>query len=268
MDLSKRQQVARAAITEAGELLLKEFTSKQFSVIDNSSTHDIKIDTDKKSEELIINHLRKSFPEDNINSEESGVETKSNEYTWYIDPLDGTNNFAVGIPYFGACIALEFNGNIIMSLILNVVTNELFEAIKGKGAFLNQKKFKNTPRVKSIEMAVVSSIRGHQTFENKNLDEKAQKIEKSLFGKPKRVLNTWAPALDWTLLAKGDIDILISYHDELFEQFAGSLLAMEAGVSVVNFKKEPYSDEDQEVLACNPMLQDQILEIITKFDAY
>jgi len=125
-------------IKEAGSELLKHFgTNLEFSVKESRSS--IVTKADLKSDALISGILSDSFPSHNIISEESGFSNKGSKYTWVIDPLDGTSNFAAGLPWWGVLIALFENEETVMGAAYLPVSDQLYFAEKGKGATLNGK---------------------------------------------------------------------------------------------------------------------------------
>jgi len=138
MKLSKELETAIIA-ARAGEKVVMKYFRGNFEVA-KKKDDSLVTNADKESEAAIIKVLKKNFPSYNIYAEESGYEKKDSEYTWLVDPLDGTTNFARGIPYFGVSVGLVKGDEKIVAAIINPATGELFYAEKGKGAFRNGKK--------------------------------------------------------------------------------------------------------------------------------
>lgn len=130
--------VAKEAAKKASEVLLEMFEKGVHTEVkaDNSFV----TDADLASEKIITDLIKKNFPDHSIYAEESGLDDKGSEYVWYIDPLDGTHNYAYGFPLFGVSIGLARRNEFILGVISVPYLGELFYAEKGKGAFLNGKK--------------------------------------------------------------------------------------------------------------------------------
>jgi myo-inositol-1(or 4)-monophosphatase len=124
------------ALRIAGEELLKHF-GRQIDFEEKESQSSIVTQADLKSDYLISRHIRQRFPEHNIVSEESGFSNRNSNFTWVIDPLDGTSNFAASIPWFGVLIALLEEGRPVLGGAYLPVADKLYFAEKGKGAFLD-----------------------------------------------------------------------------------------------------------------------------------
>src|SRR4030066_2225519 len=128
-------EVAIKAAREAGEILLRGFgKAKDIQFKEDKS---LVTEFDKLSEEKIISTIKYSFPNHQILAEETGLSEVKSDYLWMIDPLDGTTNFALGIPIFAVSIALAFKKEVILGVTYNPFAKELFQAERGKGALLN-----------------------------------------------------------------------------------------------------------------------------------
>jgi len=260
-ELNNYLEIAIHSAKEAGTFLLNQFGKEHIPIYKSGS--DVGLDVDKESERIILGKIQKFFPSHNIYSEELGKINNQSGFTWYIDPLDGTNNYFAGIPYFGVSIALVENHEIILGVVYNPVTDQLFSAVKGNGAFLNDKKI-DTRVVNKTSYSISSFIKGHAKTNNTS-DMKAQKIEQILSDKFSRVLKMWAPSLDWCLLALGKINTLISYESELEDMFAGLLIAQEAGIGIYNFDGNPYQSGNNKIIAVHENLEDNFLQLLKSF---
>ena len=260
--LNNYLEVAVKSAREAGAYLLEHFNEKRNPIY--KSKFDVSLPVDKGSEKIILKNIQASFPSHNIYSEEIGSINYEGVFTWHIDPLDGTNNYFVGIPYFSVSIALLQNGQPIVGVVYNPISNQLFTAAKSKGAFLNGEAI--IRRKKNNEIySVLSFIRGHSNS-GKNTEEiLADEIEQILSGKFSRVLKMWAPSLDWCLLALGRIDALVSYESEFEDMFAGLLIAQEAGVDVCNFNGKSYNRGDRKIIASNEYFTNDVIELLDPY---
>ncbi len=219
---------------------------------------------DKESEEIILKRIRNAFPSHNIYSEEIGAIKNESDLTWYIDPLDGTNNYFVGIPYFSVSIALVKNDEVIIGVVYNPITDQLFSAIKGRGAFLNNERIESKIE-KQTSYSVLAFIRGHYKSDAETSEIHAKEIEYILSKQFTRVLKMWAPSLDWCLLALGKIDALISYESELEDMFAGLLISQEAGINVYNFDGGKFRSGNNKIIASNKSLINDIIQLLQSY---
>jgi myo-inositol-1(or 4)-monophosphatase len=145
--------VAIAAAKAAGKIHKKYFRGNPRTKT-KSSSFDLVTVADIEAEAEIVRFIRSYFPEHNFLGEEQTYQKTGSRFTWVIDPLDGTNNFATGIPIFCVSIALMFRNKILLGVIYDVNRNELFIARKGKGAYLNNKRI-SVNTVKDIREAML-----------------------------------------------------------------------------------------------------------------
>ena len=130
--------VARQAAAEAGKILRQRFG--RYNETRVKGRRDLVTEADLLSEKTILQIITAAFPGHGIMSEEAGTKQGDGEYTWIIDPLDGTNNFHFGIPLFCVNIALARRGEVVMGITFDPMRNEIFRAVKGKGAYLNNRR--------------------------------------------------------------------------------------------------------------------------------
>ncbi len=225
----KYNEIIRAA--KAGGEVVKKYFGKSLKIEEKSMPCDFRTEADLKSEKAIISILKKAYPEYNILSEESGEENNGSEYTLVIDPLDGTNNFSLGIPYFSISIGLVKNEELLFGAVYNPVLDNLYCAQKGKGAYLNGKKI-SVNKESDIKKSSVSMVISYNGSE-----EKAENVAIDLYEKKdvKRVLTNWSVILDLCLLASGKIEAIIISEIPLHDFVSGKLIAKEAGALVTNF---------------------------------
>ncbi|MBU0597653.1 inositol monophosphatase, partial [Patescibacteria group bacterium] len=199
-------------------------------------------------------------PKYNIHAEESGKNNNKSDYTIIIDPLDGTNNFALGIPFFSVCIALMHKNETITAVIHNPVTSQTFYAQKGQGAFINGKRLRvsNVTDIRKASVAYTSSYKmSDRVIESRIL-------KNILTKKVKRVLTNWSPALDMCLLAQGRLDVYINNTCEIYDYVAGKLVASEAGAMITDLKGRPEKNDlnDRFVISNGIKLSNQVLRLI------
>ena len=237
-------QVAIEAARDAGAILMAEFDRPQR--ISYKGEVDLVTEADRLSEEAIITRLRNHFPKHAIVAEESGGEEKQSQYCWYVDPLDGTTNFAHGYPWFSVSIALQENDELLLGLVSNPVNGELFTAVRGEGAFLNQKKI----RVSSIKRLATSLLGtgfpSHKRTQNPNIHYYWEFTLAS-----HGVRRACSAANDLCSVACGRFDGFWEFGLKPWDTAAGALLVREAGGMVTDFASRPYRLGGPELLASN-----------------
>ena len=142
------KQFLTKTIKEAGKIILKDYLGNNTDKFTRKAERELVTKTDLKSEKYIISALRKKFPDYNIISEESGKIENNSEYTWLIDPLDGTTNFTIRSPFFSIAIALLHKKEIILGIGYAPYLKELYYVEKGKGAFLEKSEYQEMIRLR------------------------------------------------------------------------------------------------------------------------
>lgn len=262
MNLDSFLNTAKEAALLSGKLLRDNF-GKDFTP-EYKSSHDVGIEPDKQSEKIILDIIGAAYPRHTIYSEEAGELLKDSDYTWYVDPLDGTNNFVAGIAYFSVSIGLKYRDELIIGVVYNPMTDQMYEASKGNGAYLNGDNImpSSTDR---LDKAVLSFIKGHYTYSDDTLRIRSEELEKELDNSVRRKLSMWAPALDWCLAASGKIDAVVSYESEFEDQYAGTLIALESGINVTDFMGKSYTTGMKKIATAGSNLKIPLLDILSKF---
>lgn len=244
--------------TEAGANELQRFFNGTFKISNKEGVNNLVTEADHASEKAIIDVIKKEFPDHFILSEEAGeIKTKS-EYKWIIDPIDGTVNFANGIPICCVSIALEHNGDVIMGAIYNPNMNEFYVAEKGNGATLNDKKIMVSNKTEVIKSCLVTG------FPYTYLDAPngpLQVFEKLIRqGIPVRRLGSAAIDLCW--VAAGRFDGFYEHKLAAWDSAAGFLMVEEAGGKVTDFKGEKYSPYQPHIIATNGKIHEELLKYV------
>ena len=241
--LAEAQRVAVAAAKEAGKIILKrQFHGLKIS-FKEGNVKNLVTNADKEADAVIRGIILKNFPEHGIISEEDKP-VKGNQYTWYVDPLDGTTNYSKGGSYFCVSIALAKGSELIIGVIYNPVTSELYTAVSGKGAFLNSTKI-STSRTGSLEQALVCLDLASNEKERKNALETMQKL--ALDAKSIRIKG--AGALSLCEVATGKADAYVRMGSSAWDYAAGALILREAGGIVTDLKNIPWEPNSKTVLA-------------------
>ncbi|MEE1755004.1 inositol monophosphatase family protein [Streptomyces sp. SP18CS02] len=223
------RRVAVAAAEATGQLLRGHFTDAR--AIRTKGAHgDVVTDLDLAAEELILARLRRHFPQDRILSEEAGLLDTGTRRTWLVDPLDGSNNVAIGLPAYVVGIGLCVGDTPVLGVVHEPVTGRTWHAVAGQGAHGDDGARLPGPRGELPQSGpVLAWTQGHAVDRD---DGTAAALRGALERRCRRVLQLWAPLLGWSLLARGTIDGFVGYRAEAVDLPAGALLAAEAGAEL------------------------------------
>jgi len=248
----------------AGEVLRRYYVPRpgleQPPTADTKSTDiDLVTQADLESERLILDAIRTTFPEHAILAEESGLsDIPSAEYRWLVDPLDGTTNFAHGLPLFAVALALQQDDRLILAVTYDPLRDELFVAQAGQGATLNGRpvRVSTTPRLRrSLVATGFAYVRA--TTDLNNLAEFNR-----MMPRVQGIRRMGSAALDLAYLACGRLDGYWEYHLSPWDWAGGALLIREAGGRVTNIQGQPWQVGDTSLVASNGLIHDQLLTII------
>ncbi len=246
------------ACKKAGDVALKYFNTELS--YEDKGDYNIVSKADIECEKAILSVLQKKFPDYAYYSEEAGYSKNKNKNMWIIDPLDGTNNFAIGMPHIGVTIALFTKNGLELGTSYQPITGQLMTAIKGKGVRLNGRKVK--PRNDNPQKQTISFITGYKSAQSQF------PLMLSLSGKVKRMISTWAPSIDYQLIALGKIDSIISINSEAVDQLSGLVFAREAGCIIKTFEGKDYNPRKFEeftpklIISRNKKCYEKIKDII------
>lgn len=249
------------AITKAGSIILKYY-GQQLQLTHKSTSADYRTKADVEAEEVIINAIEKYFPNYSIFAEETGQIPKDSEYTFVIDPLDGTNNFVLGVPVFTSSVALMKGKETIYGVIHYPINGDLYYAVKGKGAFLNNKRIAVNVENRE-EHSTVCYFCNYLTPRERSNNFRTKLSQLAI----RRNLDLWAPAFCYCGLANGKIEAIINDQIELYDFAAGKLIAEEAGAKITDFAGNKLVDDtvNQFVVTNGAALHNSIIEkVITR----
>jgi myo-inositol-1(or 4)-monophosphatase len=244
--------------THAGADVLRKYFNGPFTVEHKEGVNNLVTEADKKSEEAIMAVIRENFPDHFILSEEAGEIRQDSQYKWIIDPIDGTVNFANGIPICCVSIALEKDAQMILGAVYAPFLNEFFFAERGKGAFLNDKPIHVSTQHEVIHACMVTGF--PYTYINSSngpLEVFSRLIRKGI---PVRRLGSAAIDLCW--VAAGRFDGFYEHKLQAWDSAAGFLLVEEAGGKVTDFKGDHYSPYQPHIVATNGKIHDELLDVV------
>lgn len=245
------------AAREAGKIIHHYFDGT-FSIENKDSINNLVTEVDKHSEKKIIEVIKAYYPGHSIISEEVGELIQDSDYQWIIDPIDGTVNFAHGIPICCVSIGLKHKDELLLGAVYNPMMNELFFAEKGKGAFLNDRPIRVSDKK---DFATACLVTGFPYKWPKTYEHPIKVFERFVLeGLPVRRLGSAAIDLCW--VACGRFDGFWEYNLNSWDVAAGYLIVQEAGGRITNFDGNPYSVFDKETLATNGHIHEDMLQLI------
>jgi myo-inositol-1(or 4)-monophosphatase len=245
--LHRASEIAVEAARFAGTLIRERFGGS-FRVREKGDFGDLVTEVDEQAEQEIIRRIRRHFPDHAIRGEETGQSGDVGDWLWMVDPLDGTNNFAIGLPLCAVSVTLLYRDVPVLGVICDAHLDQVYVARRGKGAFCGEQRLQAGVGGKDPKKMTLGWIQGHQVQK----DPVAAKLRERLDQGVKRVLRLWAPSLLWCMLARGDLDGIVLYDSEGEDLYAGLLLAQEAGVLTMDFDGRPFEGKPPTpyILAC------------------
>lgn len=223
--------------------------------ISEKSNNDVVTQVDKLCEQEIISHIHKAYPNHGILAEESGT-TKGDDYTWIIDPLDGTRNFVHGFPQFCISIAVKHKDELEVAAIYDPVRQELFTATRGAGAQLNSRRIRVSKRKKLDECLIGT---GFPFRDSQHFKPYMNSFER-IFPQTAGVRRAGAAALDLAYVASGRLDGFWEASLKPWDMAAGVLIIKEAGGIVTDYQGNEDFMENGTVIAGNPRIQRKLLD--------
>jgi len=241
-----------AIAREAGALLMGHF--RQRVAIEYKGDADLVTVADRSSEALIRERITARWPGHDILGEEQGLVDTGSEYRWYIDPLDGTTNFAHGYPVFCVSMALEHLGKRIAGVIFDPTRDELFSAALGSGAYLNGEAIHVSKIANLAECLVATGFPSHKRHKNPNIFFYHQ-ITLRTHG----VRRAGSAALDLCCVASGRFEGFWEFNLNPWDTAAGVLIVEEAGGRVSDFAGGPFEINSRQTLASNGLVHEALV---------
>jgi myo-inositol-1(or 4)-monophosphatase len=239
---------------EAGALLSHYFERRV--AFETKGEFDLVTEADRASEKLVVERLRTHFPSHAIVAEEGGGHASPSEYCWFVDPLDGTTNFAHGFPTFNVTLGLARAGEMIAGVVYDPTRQEMFSAERGGGAYLNNRRIRVSGARKVSESLASTGFPSRKRHHNINIHFYYQ-LAMASHG----VRRTGSAAVDLAYVAAGRLDYFWEFGLKPWDMAAGTLLVQEAGGRVTDMKGDPLSvTTSDHLLADNGVLHDEVLE--------
>jgi myo-inositol-1(or 4)-monophosphatase len=240
---------------EAGALLANYFERRV--AFELKGDFDLVTEADRASEKLVVERLRSHFPTHGIVAEEGGGHESSSEFRWFVDPLDGTTNFAHSFPMFNVTLGLEQAGEMIAGVIYDPVRQEMFTAERGAGAYLNNRRIRVSNAKRLQDSLASTGFPSRKRHQNVNIHFYHQMAMAS-----HGVRRTGSAAIDLAYVACGRLDAFWEFGLKPWDMAAGTLMVVEAGGAISDMKSLAHSVTGSEhLLADNGALHGQVLEL-------
>jgi myo-inositol-1(or 4)-monophosphatase len=255
--------IAIKAARAAGAIINRASLDLDLLKINTKAPNDFVTEVDQAAEQAIIETILGAYPGHGMLAEESGRAhgAKDSDYVWIVDPLDGTTNFIHGFPVYAVSIALAFKGQIQQAVVYDPSRNDLFYASKGRGAFLNDRRLRVSKRTRMQDSLVGTGFPFRKGDNFKRYVQMFEAVMQNCAG----LRRPGAAALDLCYVAAG-------YYDGFFETglnpwdiAAGSLMITEAGGLIGNFTGESDYLYQREVVAGNPRIYGQLVQILSPY---
>ena len=243
--ISANLNIMIKASEKASKVLIKDFGEIEKLQVSKKGPNDFVTNSDLKTEQIIINELKKAKPNYSILSEEKGIENnKDDNNTWIIDPIDGTINYLHGIPHFAISIALKSYDQIIAGLIYDPIKDEMFYAEKNNGAYFNNQRIKVSKKNKIEDCLFVAGSKIN--YDNELL-----------------IRNSGCAALDMAYVASGRYDGYFQKNINLWDIAAGIIIVEEAGgiLNEINLS----SINDLKIIASNNSINNELVQKLKNF---
>jgi myo-inositol-1(or 4)-monophosphatase len=244
-----------AIAREAGALLLEKF--KQRIGFTYKGDVDLVTEADKAAEKLITDRIRQQYPGHGVFGEEGTRTNLDSDYRWYIDPLDGTTNFAHGFPVFCVSLGLEFKGERVAGVLYDPTRDEVFAAEKGSGAFLNGERMQVSKVNNLAECLTGTGFPSHKRHKNPNIY-----FYHVITLRTHGVRRAGSAALDLANIAAGRLDAFWEFNLNPWDTAAGVVLVEEAGGKVTRMDGSEWQIDSRETLATNGIVHEAMMDVM------
>jgi len=248
-------ETAIQAAREAGKVLISHLRSDK--EIKHKGKGNLVTEVDILSEKLILELLKDEYPDYSIISEESNSSVAANGYTWIVDPLDGTNNYVFGIPFFCVNIALVKDEDILLGITYDPIRDELFRTEKGQGAYLNDSAI-HVSRESSLQASLVGLDLGYSYEQSREVLD----ITSKLWGQVHCLRIMGSASLGLAYVACGRISLYLHRCLYPWDIAGGLLLIREAGGNVTEWQGRPANFQSKQIIASNQSLHQEFMRYL------
>lgn len=251
-------KTAVTAARRAGEIIIKNLGRLSASDVQTKQAFDFVTKVDRWSESVILQTIQEKFPSHSFLAEETLKQADTGTCRWIIDPLDGTTNYIHGYPVFSVSIALECRGEIIAAVVFDPLRDELFHAVRGSGAFLNDQEI----RVSGTAALAGSLIATGFPFKAKDMIDLYLSAFRKIFFEVSDIRRAGSAAIDLAYVAAGRCEGFFELNLGPWDMAAGSLLITEAGGTVTDFGGGSDFLSTGNIVAGNDHIQPEVLAMI------
>ena len=256
----QEMEVALEAAREVGELLREAWRVDK--VIHFKGAVDLVTDTDRESERRIVDRLTRAFPQHRVLAEESATDTSGrgsqDGWIWFIDPLDGTTNFAHGYPHFAVSIAAARDGELELGVVHDPIRGETFRAQRGGGAFLNDQPI-HASTVEVLDQALIGT---GFPYDRRERPEYYLAFVADVLRRSQGVRRAGTASLDLSYVACGRLDGFWEFKLKPWDVAAGALILREAGGRVTDCRGGDFSVYGDQILATNGEIHDELATVV------
>ncbi len=260
MDLNAIRRVAVGAAHRGGRVLREHFGNLRS--VAKKGPIDLVTEADTASEAAVLSAIRANFPAHSILAEESGRRSGDPDRLWIVDPLDGTTNYAHQVPVFSVSIAFSHAGRIVVGVVLNPVSGELFAATDGGGAFLNGAPIRVSDTAAAGDALLAT---GFPYNFKENWDRIGPRFARCLHA-AQGVRRYGSAALDLCFVACGRLDGYWEENLQPWDTAAGALVVREAGGRTTDFSGAPHVPDAAEILATNGAVHPEMITLLEPKD--
>lgn len=253
------KEILLDAVRQGAEVIREGF-DRPFLITQKEGLNNPVTEIDKKSEAVVVDLITKNYPDHQILSEEMGSTHNRSSYQWILDPIDGTVNFASGIPICCISLGLQKDGELILGAVLNPFSGELFFAEKGKGAFCNDQPIHVSEK---NDFSLSTLVTGFPYVYDFPDDEKSPlAIFSKLIRKGMPVRRLGSAALDLCWVACGRFEAMYEYTLHPWDTAAGTLMIREAGGLVTGLEGDPYDVSQPALIASNGKIHQAMMDLL------
>ena len=256
--LEKALESIQGVARQVGQIQRENLGRHDLMMERKSTSIDIVTEIDRRCDKIIVEFLQKEYPEHAILAEESGEGGQASEYRWVIDPLDGTTNYAQGLPIFAVSIALEHRGEPLLGVVYEPVTEEMFASIRGQGAYCNGQRLQVSQKTELIQCVLATGFPYDiATHPVNNVDYFI-----GMAPKTRAIRRMGAAAYDLACVASGKFDGFWELQLSPWDVAASMLFVREAGGVIIPFR----TDRKISIIAGNETISRQILAELRQID--
>ena len=261
-EIYQRQKELFKILPELNSFVMHIQNQKNFD-IQKKGEIDIVTRADTGAEKQITDFIRKNFPSDSILGEESGSYQGNNRYRWIIDPIDGTTNFAHGLPLYAIAIGLENRETeeLLMGVVSLPALHDLYHAIRGEGAFKNSIPISVSKSGELINSLLCTGF----PYKVKERSDQIMDIFTNYLVKVRGIRRTGSACLDLCWLAEGRYDAFWEEDLKPWDTAAATMIVKEAGGTITDFYGKPFSPFGNTILASNSIIHEALLKEINKY---